>query len=68
MTAPPRTKSSLSNHATVTKTKRVQMCAEQRQKACTRGLTLYKSRVYLNSKEKMKTGSPDQEEASGIDN
>jgi hypothetical protein len=35
---------------------------------CTSGLTLYRSCVYLNSKGKITTGSPDQEEASGIDN
>ena len=44
------------------------MCAEQKQEACTRGLTLYRPRVCLYSKKKIKTGSPDQEEASGIDN
>jgi hypothetical protein len=46
----------------------VQTRAELKQEACTRGLTLYRPRVCLNSKTKMKTGSPDQEEASGIDN
>jgi hypothetical protein len=39
-----------------------------KQAACTRGLTLYRLRVYINSKIKMKTGSPAQEEAFGIDN
>jgi hypothetical protein len=44
------------------------MRAELKQEACTCGLTLYRPCVCIDSKTKMKTGSPDQEEAYGIDN
>ena len=44
------------------------MRAELKQNTCTRGLNLYRLRVCINSKTKINTGSPDQEEASGIDN
>jgi hypothetical protein len=39
-----------------------------KQDTCTHGLTLYRPHVCIISKTKINTGSPDQEEAFGIDN
>jgi hypothetical protein len=68
MIASPLTKRSLYKHTTVTQTARVRTRAEQQQRACTHRLTLYRPHVYLNSKKKMKTDRPNQEETTDIDN
>jgi hypothetical protein len=55
-------------HASVTEIARVRMRAELPQRACTHGLHLHRLRVCIKAKAEINTGSPDQEEASGIDN
>jgi hypothetical protein len=40
MTTLPLKKSIMYKHVTVTQTTRMRMCIEQRQRACTRGMTL----------------------------
>jgi hypothetical protein len=46
----------------------MQTRAKLKQAACIGGLTLYRPHVCINSKTKINTTNPDQEEASGIDN
>jgi hypothetical protein len=68
MTALPLTKSIFHKHAIVTQIARMQTRVGWRQRACTHGLTLYRPRVYLNSKKKNETDRPNQEETTDIDN